>query len=91
MLKIRYEKNFKKDFRRVKKRGYDTKLFEDVVTMLVEQKTLPEKYREHNLVGEYSGCKECHITPDWLLIYRIHETESDRLYVMRLKRKSQND
>ncbi len=75
MLKIRYEKNFKKDFKRVKKRGYDTKLFEDVVTMLAEQKNLPKKYHEHNLVGKYSGCKECHITPDWLLIYRIDETE----------------
>ncbi len=75
MLTIRYETNFKKDYKRIKKRGYNIKLFEAVVEMLAEQKTLPQKYKDHSLSGDYSDCRECHITPDWLLIYRINDNE----------------
>lgn len=75
MLTIRYENNFKKDYKRIKKRGYNIKLFEVVVEMLADQKPLPPKYRDHSLSGDYSDCRECHITPDWLLIYRINNNE----------------
>ena len=71
MLKIRYSSRFKKDFKTVIKRGYDTKLFEEALRLLVEEKPLPEKYLDHPLVGNYGGHRECHITPDWLLIYKI--------------------
>ncbi len=43
--------------------------------MLAEQKPLPPKYNDHALTGDYSGCRECHISPDWLLIYEIYEDE----------------
>lgn len=56
-------------------RGYDVRLLEKVISLLAEQKPLPEKYRDHNLSGNYTGCRECHITPDWLLIYEIKEDE----------------
>lgn len=75
MLKIRYHSTFKKDYKKIVKRGYDVRLLETVIGLLDEQKPLPEKYRDHNLIGNYSGCRECHITPDWLLIYEINEDE----------------
>ena len=75
MLRIRYETSFKKDYKRIVKRGYDTRLFETVVELLVNEQLLPEKYRDHSLSGDYSGFRECHITPDWLLIYRIDNQE----------------
>lgn len=70
MLKIKYHKAFKKDYKRIQKQGYDTKLLEFVVTQLAEEIPLPEKYCDHPLKGGYSGYRECHILPDWLLIYK---------------------
>ncbi len=75
MLTIRYESAFKKDFKRIVKRGYDVRLLETVISLLAEEKPLPEKYRDHNLSGEFYGCRECHITPDWLLIYQVSQSE----------------
>lgn len=66
---------FKKDLKAIKKRGYNLDLLKDVVDMLCDGMTLPEKYNDHNLIGSYKGCRECHITPDWLLIYEISEGE----------------
>ncbi len=70
MLKVRYSSKFKKDFKVIIKRGYDISLFEEVLTLLREEKALPEKYNDHTLKGDYTGHRECHITPDWLLIYK---------------------
>ncbi len=70
MLKVRYSSRFKKDFKVIVKRGYDISLFEKVVMLLREDKPLPEKYNDHALKGDYTGHRECHITPDWLLIYK---------------------
>ncbi len=74
MLKIRYSSRFKKDYKVIVKRGYDVKLLEEVLNLLVQQKVLPQKYLDHPLVGNYAGYRECHITPDWLLIYKIEKT-----------------
>jgi mRNA interferase YafQ len=73
MLKIRYSSRFKKDFKTVVKRGYDIKLLEEVLELLVEEQTLPQKYLDHALAGNYAGHRECHITPDWLLVYNIEK------------------
>ena len=70
MLKVRYSSKFKKDFKIIVKRGYDISLFEEVLSLLREERTLPEKYSDHALKGDYMGHRECHITPDWLLIYK---------------------
>ena len=75
MLKIRYHTSFRKDYKKIVKRGYDVKLLEDIINKLANGEQLPEKNRDHNLSGEYSGCRECHITPDWLLIYEINNGE----------------
>lgn len=75
MLTIRYHTSFKKDYKKVIKRGYDIKLMEDIIQKLAEGGQLPEKNKDHPLCGDYSGCRECHITPDWLLIYEIDKGE----------------
>ena len=71
MLTIKYQTAFKKDYRRIKKRGYNISLLETVIGLLAEGKELPAEYRDHELAGDYKGCRECHIAPDWLLIYEI--------------------
>ena len=73
MLKIRYSSRFKKDYKAIVKRGYDVKLLEEVLNLLVQEKALPQKYRDHQLASNYAGHRECHITPDWLLIYKIEK------------------
>ncbi|MSS82426.1 type II toxin-antitoxin system YafQ family toxin [Acidaminococcus fermentans] len=74
MLKIRYRKQFKKDYKRtVQRPGHKPELFQDVLEILVKEQVLPVKYRDHALSGDYIGFWECHILPDWLLIYKIEE------------------
>ncbi|WP_314851725.1 type II toxin-antitoxin system YafQ family toxin [uncultured Solobacterium sp.] len=75
MYKIRPSAKFQKDLKRIQKRGYDITLLKDVLNLLVNGKALPIKYKDHNLSGNFKGCRECHITPDWLLIYEISENE----------------
>ena len=60
---------FKKSLKLAKKRGLDLKLLDKVITMLQNDIPLEEKYRDHELKGKYQGFMECHIQPDWLLIY----------------------
>lgn len=60
---------FKKSLKIAKKRGLDISLLDNVVEMLLEDKTLEAKYRDHSLIGNFNGFRECHIQPDWLLIY----------------------
>jgi len=75
MIKYQIERTarFKKDYKLIKKRGYDVKLLQDVVSILAKGELLPEKYLDHPLKGDYKGCRECHITSDWLLIYEVFD------------------
>lgn len=75
MLKIETHTSFKKDYRRIKRRGYNMALLEEVIRILAEGKSLPLKYRNHTLSGKYNQFQECHITPDWLLVYIIRQDE----------------
>lgn len=75
MLTIKYHAAFKKDYKRVKKRGCDPKQLERVIGLLAAQKKLPARYRDHELTGNYRGCRECHLAPDWLLVYLIDQQE----------------
>ena len=75
MLTIRYSARFKKDYKTIKKRGYDTRLLEEVLDILSIEQLLPPKYKDHALHGDYIGHRECHITPDWLLIYKVKNNE----------------
>ena len=71
MYKIRPTSRFQKDLKRLRKRGYDMDLLTGVLKQLAAGQALAPSYRDHPLVGDYSVCRECHITPDWLLIYEI--------------------
>lgn len=73
MLKVRYSAKFKKDFKLIQKRGYDINLLQEIITFLCEEKPLPQKNKDHALSGDYVGFRECHITPDWLLVYKIEK------------------
>lgn len=73
MLDVYFTNRFKKDYKLMLKRGCKPKLLEDVVDQLRRQQPLPEKNRDHELTGDYAGFRECHIMPDWLLIYRVEE------------------
>ena len=70
MYILKYSNKIKKDMKICKKRGYDFKELEKVINKLQIPEPLEDKNREHNLIGDYAGFKECHIAPDWLLIYR---------------------
>jgi mRNA interferase YafQ len=69
MYTIERTNSFKKAFKRCVKRGLDISLFETAINILVETGTLPQKYRPHKLSGQYRELWECHISPDWLLIW----------------------
>lgn len=71
IYKVRPTSKFQKDLRRAKKRGYDIDLLTSVIKKLVAGEPLPAKNKDHELSGNYIGCRECHITPDWLLIYEL--------------------
>ena len=68
---IEISTRFKKDYKLAQKRGYDISLLKKIITMLANGETLPPKHCDHALNGDYIGCRECHISPDWLLVYRI--------------------
>ena len=70
-LKIILTNQFKKDLKRAKKQSRDLDLLDQIVTKLANQESLPENCRDHDLSGDWTGFRECHIQPDWLLIYRI--------------------
>ena len=75
MLEIITTSVFDKDYKLLKKRGYNLKLLQEVVEKLANEEVLPAKYRNHQLIGNYVGYMECHIRPDWLLIYKIEKNK----------------
>ncbi len=75
MLDLVTTGQFRKDYKRVKKRGYDMTLLEDAIDSLLAEKVLDERYLDHSLTGNYIGFRECHILPDWLLIYTIDKNQ----------------
>ena len=74
-LKIVISTAYKRDLRKIKKQGKNLDELFKVIKLLVLQSTLPKKYKDHSLIGNWRGHRECHIKPDWLLIYRIQEQE----------------
>ena len=86
MAETKYEvkqtARFKKDYRLAQKRGCDMTLLRDIIVRLANGQTLPTKNRDHALIGNWQGFRECHITPDWLLIYK----KEDDILVLTLTR-----
>lgn len=62
---------FKKDYRLMKRRGKDMSKIQQIMKVLADEEPLEPRHRDHNLVGNYVGCRECHVEPDWLLIYTV--------------------
>lgn len=75
MLSIVWQTQFKKDFKNAKKRGKKLEKLAHVITELQNGKQLPPKNKNHKLKGNYLDCWECHIEPDWLLVYKLTTTE----------------
>lgn len=72
---IRPTARFQKDLKRIQRRGYNVSLLSAILKKLADGEALPAKNKDHFLSGDYAGCRECHITPDWLLIYEIADEE----------------
>ena len=75
MRTIRRDKQFKRDVKRLIKRGKDSNKLKKIINLLVNAETLPQENIDHQLKGNLKDCRECHIEPDWLLIYRIEGSE----------------
>ncbi|HUY80434.1 MAG TPA: type II toxin-antitoxin system YafQ family toxin [Acidobacteriaceae bacterium] len=71
---------FKRDVKKAEKRGRDTTKLRELILLLAEGKALPARYKDHPLSGEWKHFRDCHIEPDWLLLYKI---ENDELYLVR--------
>lgn len=74
MYQLEQTGRFKKDIKLAKKRGLEMSLLDEVVTRLLEKGSLPQKYKPHKLTGNYKDFWECHIQPDWLLIWEQNDT-----------------
>ena len=74
-LTIRQATKFRRDVKRLKRQGVDLAPLQAVIMTLVAEKSLDERCRDHVLVGNWRGFHECHLQPDWLLIYRIDRDE----------------
>lgn len=79
MLTIAYTAAFKRDYKRISKQGKSLTKIDEILYKLSHQITLDQKFRDHKLSGNYIGKRECHIEPDWLLIYEV-TTEELTLY-----------
>ena len=71
MLEAVYTRQFERDVKRAKRQGKDLEKLKPVVRALVRERALDPAYRDHRLVGAYTGRRECHLEPDWLLVYKI--------------------
>ena len=71
MLTADYTNKFKKEYELAIKRGLDISLLDAVITDLINEVPLAPKHKDHRLTGNFAGCRECHIKPDWLLIYQV--------------------
>ncbi len=81
MYTIQYSNKFRKDLKRAIKRGYDISLLEKVIELLQKEGTLPEQYKPHKLSGKYAGLNECHIKPDWLLVWDQNDKDLILLFL----------
>ena len=70
---VSYTAQFRRDYKLARKRGLKLEALAQVIALLANGQALPEKSRDHALTGVWSGCRECHIQPDWLLIYRLED------------------
>ena len=82
MYKLIISTKFRKDLKRMERRGFDRREMESALNTLCEGDPLPASFRDHALVGNYKGCRECHLKPDWLLIYDV---DGDKLILAAIR------
>ncbi|MCL2087408.1 MAG: type II toxin-antitoxin system YafQ family toxin [Oscillospiraceae bacterium] len=87
-MNVRWRKQFKKDYKRMMKQGKNIAELDWVILELAVPNPLPEKYCDHTLIGNYAGYRECHLNPDWLLIYdyetiKIDDKQEEQLLLVR--------
>ena len=70
---VKYTAQFKKDYKLAIKRGLKIALLDEIITLLALGEVLPDKNRDHALSGDWVNHRECHVLPDWLLIYRVED------------------
>ncbi|MEE1056479.1 MAG: type II toxin-antitoxin system YafQ family toxin [Acutalibacteraceae bacterium] len=70
---VKFTNQFKKDYKLAKKRGKRMELINEAINILADGEALPEKYRDHSLSGNWEGHRECHIQPDWLMVYYFED------------------
>ena len=81
--------SFRRDYKRAKRQGKNMQLLREIIELLANDKPLPEKYHDHALSGNWQGHRECHVTPDWLLVYK--KTASDGLVLVLVRIASHSD
>ncbi len=84
MLDLELSTQFKRDLKKIQKQRKNKELLDDVIEQIQYQNPLHPKYKDHSLSGNWNGYRECHITPDWLLIYKI--IDGDCVQILRLSR-----
>jgi len=82
--RVRRTSQFKKGYKNSEKQGRNMKLVEDIIIMLANDEPLAAKYKDHALVGNWKGFRECHVTPDWLLVYKKTDKNELLLTLTRL-------
>lgn len=81
MYSVEYTKRFEKDVKRCVKRGLDISKLQATAAILAETGTLPIRYKPHKLSGDYAGCWECHIEPNWILVWEQDDTKLTLLFL----------
>ena len=77
---VQYSSQYRRDYKKAKKQGKDISMLREVIGLLANDEPLPEKNHDHALQGNWNGYRECHITPDWLLVYK--KTDKDELILL---------
>ena len=88
---VLYSAQYRRDYKKAKRQGKDVSLLREVIGLLANDEPLPEKHFDHALQGNWKGHRECHITPDWLLVYRKTDKGELLLILSRLASHSELD
>ncbi len=90
-MNVRWKNQFKKDYRLMMKQGKDIAVLDDVIVELAVPNPLPESNRDHPLIGDYKGYRECHVEPDWLLIYGYETLDGGERQLLLVRTGSHSD
>jgi mRNA interferase YafQ len=90
-MNVRWRSQFKKDYKLMLKQGKDIAALDDVIGELAVPNPLPENHQDHSLKGEYKGYRDCHIDPDWILIYGYETLDDGECQLLLVRTGSHSD